>query len=694
MATDARSATKRPAISRKRLIQARQHKLHAYDQFEQAKYEQSHDFKTQRLNQAKTAIDQSLYFNPNDGDSFNLLARIELDQEQFKNAQKAITSALSIHPRNAGFHYSAGHIALAMLYFDQAEASFKKAIKYAPKETRADVSLAYTLAEAGKSVEAFSHYRELAKTQGNDIHIRSRLLECSSNLTADYYDPELEQDLLSYLKWDNMNRHLLASLVSSLLECKFQLNQDGSASQFDDMANCPLLLSALRHTLIKSELLEKLIMALRHELLCYATKKGQVPNEYIALCEAIAHYGLAGEYILPNTDAEQNMISMIKDIVDQSLEKIGCTPIDISGALLLLAMYDTWQSLKNFSTLMKFPNESWPAISFDIKKCHDEYAQLSQFTFDLASVIPNPDKHQVKAQYEAHPYPRWSTLDYKTPTNYANALKHEYPNLNIPSHLYDDELNILIAGCGTGRHALNVAKYFNNVNVLALDISQNSLAYAYQKANELNIKNIQFNLADLTQLKDLSQTSIAPHKFNIIECSGVLHHIKQYKKALKNLLLNLKPNGLIKISLYSERARKNVITIRELYKQDNSHLSDHKIKVIRQAIFHSDNTEDKSSITQSDDFYSLSGTVDLLFHEYEKRFSPLAIKKLCQEHQLKWLGFSNLGHDIKQKFREFQGEFYNFEDLTQWEAFEVKYPDTFAKMYQFYCQYEPKLVLK
>ena len=694
MATDARSATKRPAISRKRLLQARQYKLNAYDQFEQAKYQQSHDLKTHCLNHAKKDINQSLYINPNDGDSFNLLARIELDQGQFKNAQRAITSALNIHPRNGGFHYSAGHIALAMLYFDDAEVSFKKAIKYAPKETRADVSLAYTLAEAGKNVEAFCHYRELAKTQGHDVHIRSRLLECSSGLTADYYDPELEQDLLSYLKWDNMNRHLLASLVSSLLECKFQLNQDGSAAQFDDMANCPLLLSALRHTLIKSELLEKLIMALRHELLCYATKKGQIPNEYTALCEAIAHYGLAGEYILPDTDAEQNMITMIKGIIDQSLEKIGCTPIDISGALLLLAMYETWLSLNNFKTLMAFPDESWPAISFDIKKCHDEYLTLKAITFDLASNMPSQAEHQVKAQYEEHPYPRWSTLDYKNSTNYANALKHEYPNLNIPSHLKNNELNILIAGCGTGRHALNVAKYFNNVKVLALDISQNSLAYAQYKAKKLGIHNIQFNLSDLTQLKDLSQASAICEKFNIIECSGVLHHIKQYKKALNNLLLNLKPNGLIKISLYSERARKNVVTIRKLFKPDDSKLSDHKIKVIRQAIFQCDSITDKNSIIKSDDFYSLSGTVDLLFHEYEERFSPLSIKKLCQEHQLKWLGFSNLGHDIKQKFIDFQGEHYNFENLNQWEEFEEKYPDTFSKMYQFYCQYEPKLILK
>ncbi len=688
MSTHANTENKRPVISRKKLLLARQQKQQAFTAFETAQSANINSHKPHYLSLAKEAIGQALVLNPYDGDSLNLLARIELEAGQFKEAEQAIRAALAIHPRNAGFHYSAGHIALAMQLLDRAETAFKKAIKYAPKETRADVSLAYTLAEAGKNIEAFSHYRELAKTQGGDVHIRSRLLRCVSDLRADYYDCELEQDLLSYLQWDNMNRNQLASLVCSLLEYKFQLNQGGSAAQFDDMANCPLLLSALRHTLIKSELLEKLIMALRHELLCYATQKGLLPNEYIPLCEAISHYGLRSEYILASTDAENNMVSALKDILDQSLMQIGCTPIDISGALLLLTMYDTWQSLVNFTTLMNFKDVSWPAISFDIKKIHDEYLALSQYSFEAISTMPIESEHNVKSQYERHPYPRWQTLDYNKPTDYGMALKHEFPNIHFPNHIFNDELNILIAGCGTGRHALNVARYFNNVNVQALDLSQNSLAYAQLKADELGIRNIQFNLADLTQLK------ITKEQFNIIECSGVLHHIHHYNKALENLLNILKPNGLIKISLYSERARKSIKQVSAIFKSKNTDLSDHEIKVIRHAIFQSDIIENKDSIIMSDDFYSLSGTIDLLFHEYEKCFSPLKIKKLCQSHQLKWLGFSNLTKGDKNKFIKFHGKSANLEDLNQWEVFEESYPDTFASMFQFYCQYQPKLKLE
>ncbi len=688
MAMDVNTAKKYPAIGRKKLQLARMQRKQAYEYFETAQLGDQSVQKERYLALAKIAIDKAVELNPMDPDSLNLLARIELESGHLENAEQAINGALNIHPENGGYHYSAGHIALAKRDLIQAEAAFTTAIKYAPKETRADVSLAYTLAQSGKTVQAFKHYRELAKTQGKDVHIRSRLLECASQLTADYYDPELEQDLLNYLSWENMNRNQLASLVCSLLEHKFKLNQSGSAANFDDMASCPLLLSALQYTLIKSELLEKLIMALRCELLSFSTQKGQLPNQYIPICEAIAYYGLRSEYILPTTEAEDNMAQALKKIIDQSLLQVGCTPVDISGALLLLAMYNTWQCLGNYLTLMQFDDASWPDISYSIKKYHDELLTLTKYQFESITAIPEIFEHAVKGQYEEHPYPRWQTLDYKTPTNYGQALMHEFPNITLPKHIFSERLEVLVAGCGTGRHALNVAKNFNHVQVRALDISKSSLAYAQHKAKEFNIDNIDFKLADLTQLKQLDK------KYNIIECSGVLHHIKDYKSALSGLLVNLKPNGLIKISLYSERARISVVKIRDTLKSNNEQYSDQQIKVLRHAMFKSEQLTNNNSIINSDDFYSLSGTIDLLFHEYEIRFSPLSIKKLCDEFQLNWLGFSSLTQADKLKFHDLHGKKSDLNNLEQWDYFEEVYPDTFATMFQFYCKFAPKLTLK
>lgn len=676
-------------ISRRKKLDAKAYFKHAYEAFH--KTQKSVDLQQDNqslLFQAKTDIGKALELIPTDGDSLNLFARIELELSQLASAQQAIFLALAESPENGGYWYSAGHIYLAQQDLGNAKQAFRNAIKFAPKETRAEVSLAYTLAQDGEIIEAFGQYRELAKTLGGDLHIRSQVVDLASQIKADFYDAELEQDLISYLKWDQVNLNQLGSLVCSLLEYKFHLNSQGSSTDFNGIANSALFLSALRNTLIKSELLEKLIMALRHELLTHSTQQGQLSKSHISLCQAIAFYGLRNEYILPNTDAEEDMVLTLKSILDQSLSKFGCKPMDISGALLLFSMYKPWKNLAKFDTLMDFENNAWPEEAYELKIFHYGLFNISSYEFEALTSIPTIKENRVKNQYEKYPYPRWETLDYKKNVNYGSALQHEFKSAELPNYLYEKDLNILIAGSGTGRHALNVAKYFDDVNVLAIDISQNSLAYSQHKALEFNIQNIDFKLADITKLPILDE------KFSIIECSGVLHHIRHYKKALANLLLNLKPNGLIKISLYSARSRAVINQIRQAFDIDNTELNEHKVKVIRHAIMKSHTFKNHTGIIQSDDFYSLSGTIDLLFHEYEKHFTPLSIKQLCSEFNLDWLGFSNLNYKVKNDFMAFHGKKADLLNLKQWDDFEEAFPNTFSNMFQFYCQYKPNLKLK
>jgi len=662
----------------------------AYNLFEEALAQsQNYQKALKLLLTAKQYITEALSINPIDADSYNLLSRIELELGDHQAALTAINAALGLQPDNGDYWYSSGHALLAHHETLKAKSAFQKAIELCPGETRAEISLAYTYSELEEPIKAFEIFRELVKSQPNDIQIRSQLLNSASSLTADYYDQQLEHDLIGYLNWGSVNLSLLANLTCSLLEHKFQLNEDGSATQFEEMANSELLQLALSNTIIKSGLLEKLIMALRYELLYHSTKSGNLSHQYISLSNAIALYGLKSEFILPVTDAEQNMVKALVKLIDKSLEEVGCMPTDVSGALLLLAMYEPWTTLKNYALLSNFNDDNWPQMTFNLKNMNASLFEIGQAKFEAITTVPSLKKSNVKNQYESFPYPRWDKLDYKKPTNYGSALSYVYPDTPISDRYFSENLDILIAGCGTGRHALNVAKYFNRVNVTAIDLSQKSLAFAHGKAKELGIDNIDFKLADLTTLK------VLPIEYDIIECSGVLHHIPAYKVALNALLRNLKPNGLIKISLYSQYARSSVNQVRGLFSRDIENIDSQKIKVIRQAILQGEVIEDAGSIIRSDDFYSMSGTIDLLFHQYERQFTPLDIQELCNEFNLEWLGFSNIKDSVKNEFFKFhKNNQADVKNLEQWDAFEQANPNTFSAMYQFYCQYKPTLQLK
>ena len=74
---------------------------------------------------------------------------------------------------------------------------------------------------------------------------------------------------------------------------------------------------------------------------------------------------------------------------------------------------------------------------------------------------------------------------------------------------------ILVAGCGTGQHALFTASRFLNARMFAVDLSLSSLCYALRKTNELGLSNIEYAQADILELSSLGR------QFDLIENAQV-----------------------------------------------------------------------------------------------------------------------------------------------------------------------------
>ena len=159
--------------------------------------------------------------------------------------------------------------------------------------------------------------------------------------------------------------------------------------------------------------------------------------------------------------------------------------------------------------------------------------------------------------------------------------------------------SILIAGCGTGQHSIGTAATFRNAKVLAIDLSKSSLAYAKRKTAELGYKNIEYMQADILDIDQLNQ------EFDIIESGGVLHHMAEPFNGWKKLTERLKPGGLMKIGLYSERARQHIAKIREEVDQLGIGLNDAEMKAFRNFIIKSDKVHHKM-VLSSYGFFSLS----------------------------------------------------------------------------------------
>ncbi len=284
---------------------------------------------------------------------------------------------------------------------------------------------------------------------------------------------------------------------------------------------------------------------------------------------------------------------------------------------------------------------------------------------------------KVREQYEEHPYPRWRYTNKNLPSNFLFKLNNEIkPNKIEYSNKFVNP-NVLIAGCGTGKH-ITIAERYLNANILGVDLSLASLAYAKRKTEELGFKNIEFLHADILQLKNLNR------KFDVIECVGTLHHMKDPLTGLKVLLDLLEPHGFLKLGLYSEIARQHIVKAREFIKKKKFKNTIKDIRNCRESIFNEKKDPLLQKIFHSNDFYSTSSVRDLMFHVKEHRFTIPEISKMLKNLNLEFLGFLNLL--IKIKFSKFFPNDKKNISLDNWNQFEISNPDTFSNMYQFWVR--------
>ena len=183
--------------------------------------------------------------------------------------------------------------------------------------------------------------------------------------------------------------------------------------------------------------------------------------------------------------------------------------------------------------------------------------------------------------------------------------------------------------------------------------------------------------ADILSLDQLEQ------KFDIVDSVGVLHHMNDPMTGWRALTDLLKPGGLMRIGLYSELARKNIVDARNEIMLAKIGISKSEMKEFRQKISVS-NDKNYQRLAKSKDFFSLSMLRDLIFHVQEHRFTLPQIKSCLDELKLKFCGFTT--KDAISNLRKFYGKDADIYDLFLWHQYEKNNPQAFAAMYQFWCQ--------
>jgi SAM-dependent methyltransferase len=427
--------------------------------------------------------------------------------------------------------------------------------------------------------------------------------------------------------------------------------------------------------------LEPLLGALRFVLLeaaVAATDSDVVDESILGFYAALAQQCFINEYIFDASDEETCKALELRDSLEAAL-KSGA-PIPLLWPLAVAA-YFPLHSLPEAQALL---GRTWPdgvtaVLVQQVKEPLEE--QQIRPTMPRLTAIDDRVSLLVQQQYEENPYPRWVKLPTaETETKIDDHLKAGSDGAADRPHGSIRPMEVLIAGCGSGQHPINTASRYKHAHVLAVDLSLSSLSYAQRKARGFALSNLDFAQADLLKLGSIGRS------FDIIETAGVLHHLADPLEGWRVLLSLLRPRGLMRVGLYSELARADVVAIRALIAERGYGTSPDDIRRCRQELRTLDGGRMVKDLSRSGDYYSTSGCRDLLFHVQEHRFTLPEIKQFLVENDLTFLGFQ-LSMPLTAAFRtRFSGDADALTDLDLWHIFETENPRIFAGMYQFVVQ--------
>jgi len=286
----------------------------------------------------------------------------------------------------------------------------------------------------------------------------------------------------------------------------------------------------------------------------------------------------------------------------------------------------------------------------------------------------------VQEQYEQNPYPRWvKPAPPPEPTSFDGYLRRVFPLAEFRPLGKSQSIDVLIAGCGTGQHSIEVAQRWKGTRMLAVDLSLKSLSYAKRQTRALGLDNITYAQADILKLGSLDRT------FDVIEAAGVLHHLAEPAAGWRVLTSLLRDRGFLFLGLYSEVARRDIVSARAFIADRGYRPIPADIRRCRQELMDAAEGSALRNVTQTSDFASASECRDLLFHGQEHRTTLPDIKAALAENGLTFLGFEIDGWARQRYATQFPDDPART-NLDHWHAYELENPLTFARMYQFWAQ--------
>jgi 2-polyprenyl-3-methyl-5-hydroxy-6-metoxy-1,4-benzoquinol methylase len=185
---------------------------------------------------------------------------------------------------------------------------------------------------------------------------------------------------------------------------------------------------------------------------------------------------------------------------------------------------------------------------------------------------------RVRDFYNRHPYP--------PPVTELNGYRQLWQNegrrrsdfhLFWPAKPFNEEMSILVAGCGTSQAARYALRH-PSARVMGIDLSSTSIQETEKLKRQYELTNLHLMQLPIERVGELERG------FDQIICTGVLHHLPDPDLGLRALRQVLKPDGAMHLMVYATYGRAGIYMIQEYFRRLGIGASDEEITELAEAL--------------------------------------------------------------------------------------------------------------
>lgn len=436
--------------------------------------------------QVREALNVVLTAHPEHPEALNLLGRVAMDEGQLAQAGELLERARVAAPDSGQVLANLGYLALMREEPEQAKALFDEALTRDRQSAPAFAGKAHALRQQQRFDQAYLHYRHLLDCNRNWDSIYAGMLECARHLEVRQADPALARDAIRLLSHPDLPHQELSHFVTRLLRQQYAQGVAPGDWLLDTVCADELMLLALETSLLADPELEKLIIQTRRALLLEVRDTGELYDARQRLAIALGRYTTRTGYAQLVTDEENTFIRELDANLKVEL-KNRFQPEEVAAGLIIRSLYGALFHQPYAQHIGRLALEDWPqgmqslmAESYYHKADEEAYKQQFQ---------EKQDELALAREDLPHAWPCWHNLR----IHHEQPLKRELAqSLGINTSTWPETARILVIGAGSGQHAMELAHYFTDVEVVAVDENLAGLAHGNRLAREKGLQNIVF----------------------------------------------------------------------------------------------------------------------------------------------------------------------------------------------------------